>query len=110
MSSASVLVLSADRWSMTDEKTGKPMGGVSIWFVNDYREDTEDGLGFKPTKVGAPADLWPALRATKFPAVCELVSTFKPGAGGKASVVISGVKVLRELPELFSAASTGSKK
>lgn len=27
------LILSADTWNMNDERTGKPMSGVSVWYV-----------------------------------------------------------------------------
>jgi len=44
------LILSGDPWDMTDEKTGQRITGVSLWYVNQYR-DGENGQ--KPTKVTA---------------------------------------------------------
>ena len=48
-----VCVLSADKWRMTDDRTGEIREGVSIYYVNDYRDETEHSVGFRPTK--APA-------------------------------------------------------
>lgn len=82
------LILSADSWSMPDEKTGEIRTGVSVWFVNDYREDTDQAVGFKPTKVSADTDLLPLLRAAKLPAVFNMHYGSRPGAQGKATLTL----------------------
>lgn len=82
------LILSADSWSMPDEKTGEIRKGVSVWFVNDYRDDTEEAVGFKPTKVSADAELLPMLRSAKLPAVFNMHYGSRPGAQGKATLTL----------------------
>lgn len=82
------LILSADSWSMPDEKTGEIRKGVSVWFVNDYRDDTEEAVGFKPTKVSADVELLPMLRSAKLPAVFNMHYGSRPGAQGKATLTL----------------------
>lgn len=87
-----VLVLSADSWGMTDEKTGQMLAGVSVWYLNDYREDTDKSFGFKPTKIGCNDQVYAALRNHPLPAYFELSFGAKPGAGNKATLVLNDVK------------------
>ncbi len=82
------LVLSADRWEMPDEKTGEMRQGLSVWFVNDYREDTPASFGFKPTKVSADVSLLDQLKNAKLPAVFEMHYGSRPGAQGKATLTL----------------------
>lgn len=96
------LVLSGDAWAMTDEKSGEMLNGVSVWFVNPYREQGAKAgeAGYKPAKVGATAELFEKLRAIKLPAVCEMVYGAKPGAAGKATLVL--IDILNPKPvDLF---------
>lgn len=86
------LVLSGDSWSMTDEKTGQILEGISVWFLTPYRtQDNPGQAGYKPAKVGASADVFAKLRAIKLPAICEMVYGAKPGAAGKATLVLLDV-------------------
>lgn len=87
------LILSADPWEMTDEKSGKPLVGVSFWYVNQYR-DGENGQ--KPTKVSGTAELFEQLKG-KLPAVCEMEYGSRPGAGGKAALTVIGAKLLKKI-------------
>lgn len=88
------LVLSADAWEMADEKTGELRNGWSCWYVNDYREDTAKGFGFKPSKISLSNELAADLRKVKLPALCEMSYGSRPGQGGKATLTITGFKVL----------------
>lgn len=73
------LVLSADPWEIPDERTGEIRKGLSIWFVNSYR-DSDSGL--KPTKVSGDVALWDQLRG-RLPAVCSLSFSTRPGQGAR---------------------------
>lgn len=85
------LILSADVWSMNDERTGKPMSGVSVWYVNDYRDDSGDSFGYKPTKVSGTAEILSQLRG-KIPGVFEVSFGSRPGAQNKAQLTLVAVK------------------
>jgi len=84
------LVLSADPWEMPDERTGEIRRGVSVWYVNAYREGDS---GLKPTKVSADMKLLPSLRAC-LPAICEVEFGSRPGAGNKAQLSLVNLKVI----------------
>lgn len=85
------LILSADAWDMKDEQSGKPLSGVSVWYVNDYREDSYDSFGFKPTKVSGTQEILSELRG-KTPGVFEVSFGSRPGALNKAQLTLVGVK------------------
>lgn len=97
------LVLSGDPWEMADERTGEMRKGVSIWFVNQYR-DGENGQ--KPSKVSAVPEVLEGLRG-KMPAVCELEYGARPGAQGKATLTLISARVLRpvDLSSFFAGKS-----
>ncbi|MNF51155.1 hypothetical protein D3C81_2052050 [compost metagenome] len=82
------LILSADAWEMADEKTGELRKGVSVWFINDYREDTHSAIGYKPTKVSAESALLDSLRRAQLPAMFEMHYGSRPGAQGKATLTL----------------------
>lgn len=96
------LVLSADAWEMPDERTGEIRKGVSVWFVNDYREDTPLAIGYKPTKVSADPSVLDSLRSAGLPAVCEMHYGSRPGAQGKATLTLIDIKPQRPV-DFFKA-------
>lgn len=91
------LILSADNWGMTDEKTGKPLSGVSVWYVNDYREDTADSIGMKPTKISATPEILEKLRKARLPALFDLDFGSRPGAQGKATLTLVGISHVQDV-------------
>jgi len=99
------LILSADAWEMPDERTGEIRKGVSVWFCNDYREDTLTSVGFKPTKVSADVSMLDALRTAKLPALFDLHFGSRPGAQGKATLTLVGISHLADV-DVFSVPVT----
>jgi len=97
------LVLSCDSWDMTDEKTGEMRRGLSVWYVNDYRDDGSESLGFKPTKVSADRQLLDKLRDAKLPALFDLDFGSRPGAQGKATLTLIGLTKVQSV-DLFRTA------
>lgn len=89
------LVLSADQWSMPDERTGEIIKGTSIWYLNSYRESTDGAVGFKPTKVSGSFYMFPQLSAAQLPALCDLEFGSRPGAAGKATLTLTGIKPIK---------------
>lgn len=102
MSGEKALVLSADKWMMTDKDTGQVLQGVSVWFVNDYREDTVESFGYKPTKVSASPEVLDQLKG-KLPGLFEMSFGSRPGAQGKAALTLISLKHLSPV-KLFGAA------
>lgn len=105
MTTERVLILSADKWDMIDERTGVASNGVTVWYVNDYREDTPVSSGFKPTKVPALPSLLEALLSAKLPAVVEPSFGTRPGAQNKPTLTLTNFSKVGSvnLLNLFSA-------
>lgn len=92
------LVLSADAWNMTDEKSGELLSGVSIWFLTDYRaQDHATQVGYKPAKVSGTPEILEKLRSISLPAQCEMHYSAKPGAGGKATLILADVTFVKSV-------------
>lgn len=89
-----VLVLSADWWQMTDEKTGVMSEGWSMWYVNEYREDSEKSFGSKPTKMTLRDDAMAQLLRNVTPCIAEFEMGSRPGAQNKAAVFCRALKVV----------------
>lgn len=82
------LVLSVDKWEMVDERTGELRKGLSVWYVNEYREDTDTGFGFKPTKVSADPSLLDTFKKARLPSLFDMHYGSRPGAQGKATLTL----------------------
>lgn len=91
------LVLSADKWSMPDEKTGEIRTGFSVWYVNDYRDDLPESIGYKPTKISTTPEMFESLRLAKLPALFDLDFGSRPGAQGKATLTLVKAKHLGDV-------------
>lgn len=104
-----VLVLSADKWAMTDEKTGENRTGLTVNYVNDYRDSDEKSEGYKPTKISVPAELmeqvFKQFQSAGLPAMCELDFGTRPGKDNKPTVVVNAVKVLQKVALFPKAAA-----
>ena len=77
-----VLILSADKWRMTDEKTGEVRSGVTVHYINDYREDTDSSAGYKPIKAPAAEEVFDAIKKQGAPALFDLDFKTRPGKNG----------------------------
>ena len=100
------LILSTDSWDMVDEKTGEMRRGLSVWYVNEYREDTAESFGFKPTKVSADRALLDQLRSAKLPALFDLDFGSRPGAQGKATLTLTGLTKVQSVNLFQTSAKT----
>ena len=96
-----ILVLSADKWSMTDENTGEVLSGITVFAVNKYRDDTSSGKGLKPVKMNLPATMWNQLKDIELPALCDAEFAMIPIAGGKAGLSIVELNPIQSV-DLFS--------
>lgn len=94
------LVLSADKWRMTDEKTGEIREGVSLHYLTDYREETDNSVGFKPMKVQASDAAFAAIKAGGAPGLYELQLKSRPGKDGVPTFQVVGAALVERL-DLF---------
>ena len=102
------LILSCDTWEVSDEKTGEIRKGLSVWYVNDYRADTQDSFGFKPTKINADISLLDHLRGAKLPALFDLDLGSRPGAQGKATLTLTGLTKIQAV-NLFAVSRSAQQ-
>ena len=96
--SEKALVLSADTWEMPDERTGVINRGVSVWYINEYRENTESAIGSKPIKCSCSAEAFAKIKKAGAPGVFSLDFRTRPGAQGKPTLTLVDATSLRTLP------------
>jgi len=88
-----IIILYANPWSLTDERTGQQRTGVSIQYINGESLTPVSGpngtSGYQVVKQSIPADKLSSLRAV--PGVYDATLTFQP-RGGQQIVVVSDLK------------------
>lgn len=78
-----ITVLSARKYSMTDEKTGELVQGVIVKYVSDWAGlQKENGNGVEVLKANMPFESWDTLPA--FPADCMASFRMRSGRGDHA--------------------------
>lgn len=87
-----LLILSCDKWTFADEKTGEVKSGVSIWSLSNYRQDSDKEKGLKPQKISSDPSFFDLLKGVQLPALVEPNFTILPGAQGASSVRLVGFK------------------
>ncbi len=88
------LILSADVWRMTDEKTGEVREGATVFGCQAYREDDEKSVGYKPVKFSAPVAAFHEIKKHGI-GLYQLGVGIKPDKDGKPSVVLQAVKFVK---------------
>jgi len=89
------LVISADRYEFTDEKTGEIRKGVTVHYINDYREDTDKAIGFKPIKAPATPEAFDAIAKGSAPALYDLDFRTRPGQESKPTLMLVKAQLVR---------------
>jgi hypothetical protein len=98
------LILSADHYSITDDKTGQVQELYQVWYCNDYREDSETEIGGKPIKMLTTPEVFKQLRAAPLPSLYALDLRSRPGKGNAAALTVVGMKYITT-PKIFELAA-----
>lgn len=98
------LVLSGDHYTIPDEKTGVVQNLFQIWYVNDYREDSNTEIGCKPIKMLTTPEIFEQLRAHPLPALFDLDLRSRPGKANAAALTVVGFKFV-STPKIFDVAA-----
>lgn len=80
-------LLAADCGTMQDEKTGRNIDWMNCHYLTDYREDTDQGIGFKPIKIGCTPEAFVIFRQHGI-GLYKLDFKTRPGAGGKPALTL----------------------
>jgi hypothetical protein len=99
------LILSADHYSIPDEKTGVIQDLFQVWYVNDYRDDSDTEIGCKPIKMLTTPEIFGELRKQSLPSLFDLDLRSRPGKANAAALTVVGIKFVSD-PKLFAPAPT----
>lgn len=102
------LILSADHYSITDQKTGEVNQLYQVWYVNDYRQNSDRELGFKPIKMLMESSAFEELRKEELPALFDLDLRSRPGKANSAALTVVGFKFVSR-PEIFNVLPKDAK-
>jgi hypothetical protein len=97
------LILSADHYTIPDEKTGVVNALFQVWYVNDYRDDSATEIGCKPIKMLTTPEIFAQLQQRELPALYDLELRSRPGKANAAALTVVGVQYV-STPELFPVA------
>lgn len=82
-----VVILSAMKWELIDERTNEKRAGVSVMVVPATHEDTATRKGCFPTKMTVESHLFD--KFTTLPGVYRISVGLRAGAGGKAGISVT---------------------
>lgn len=98
-----VLIISADKWEFTDEKTGELRKGVTLQYISDYREDTDVSVGFKPIKTTVNDAVFDVVKKNGAPALYRIDTRSRPGADNKPTLTVISAQLVKPV-RIFEAA------
>lgn len=93
--SETVLILRAQKYDFTSEKTGEIIKGSNVYYINDYQVETENAVGDSPMKVAASDEVFAEVKKHKAPGVYQINTRTKPGKDGQATVVVTQAKFIK---------------
>ena len=96
------LILSADHYLLTDEKSGEVKELFQVWYINDYRDDSPTEIGSKPIKMVTTPEIFARLRDHGLPSLFDLELRSRPGKQNTAALTVVGVSFVAD-PKLFTA-------
>lgn len=94
------LILSADHYTITDEKTGVINELFQVWYCSDYREASETEIGCKPIKMLTTPEIFDQLKKQALPALFDLELRSRPGKANAAALTVVGFKFV-SAPKIF---------
>lgn len=92
------VLLSARRYEFTDEKTGRPVEGVSLTYLTGEVEKTDDQRGMFPLSITAPVESFAALQVV--PGIYDMDFKQRPGKGGKPTLQCVSLRFKRPVTGL----------
>ncbi|GGY21261.1 hypothetical protein [Pseudoduganella dura] len=102
------LILSADRYDITDEKTGVVQPLFQLWYITDYRESSEREQGSKPIKMLTTPEMFAKLSAQKLPAMFDMELRSRPGKGNTAALTVVDINFVSAI-NIFGAEPAKAK-
>lgn len=96
------LVVSADLYEITDQKTGEELKLHQVWFIAEYREATDKEKGCKPIKMLTTPEIFHELMNHPLPALFDLDIKVRPGSKNSVAATITGFRFL-SVPKIFPA-------
>jgi hypothetical protein len=93
------LVLSADKYEIPDAQ-GVVQVLHQVWYINEYRDDSDRERGSKPIKMLVDAAVFSELFKHELPALFDLDVRTRPGKGNSVSATVVGFKHVGT-PQIF---------
>lgn len=94
------LILSADHYSIVDQKTGELNQLYQVWYSNDYRDASDTELGFKPIKMLTTPEIFDSLKKFPLPSLFDLDLRSRPGKANAAALTVVGMTYV-STPAIF---------
>lgn len=102
--SDTALILSADKYTIPDPKTGEVQHLHQVWMSTEYRAATETEKGCKPMKVLVDPPVFAEIMKCELPALFTVDVKMRPGKANALAATVVGFKFLGA-PKIFAAAA-----
>lgn len=93
--SETVLILRAQKYEFTSEKSGELIKGCNVFFINDSQVETDNAVGDTPMKVPASDEVFAEIKMNKAPGIYEIDTRTRPGKDGAATVTVTRAKFVQ---------------
>lgn len=103
------LILSADKYSIPDAKTGEVQDLHQVWMSTEYRAATETEKGSKPMKVLVEPAVFAEIMKCDLPALFSVDVKMRPGKANALAATVVGFKFLGA-PKIFAAATAAAAR
>lgn len=97
------LILSVDKYSIPDQKTGEVQDLHQVWMSNEYRVASDTEKGSKPMKVLVEPSVFAELMKHDLPSLFDVDVKMRPGKGNALSATVVGFKFIGT-PKIFPTA------
>jgi hypothetical protein len=98
--SDTALILSVDKYTIPDERTGEIQHLHQVWMSNDYRVATDTEKGCKPMKVLVDPGVFAELMKHDLPSLFDVDVKMRPGKGNALAATVVGFKYITT-PAIF---------
>lgn len=95
--SETVLILRAQKYEFTSDKTGEIIKGCNAIYINDTQVETESAVGDSPMKVQASEEVFKEIKKHKAPGIYQMDTRTKPGKDGTATVMMTQAKFVKAI-------------
>jgi hypothetical protein len=93
--SETVLILRAQKYEFTNEKTGELIKGCNVIYITDYQTETASAVGDASMKVSVTDEVFNSIKTNGAPGIYQIDTRSRPGKDGTATLTITNANFVQ---------------